>query len=225
MTAITIDGPSAAGKSTLAKAIAQRLNFLYVDTGALYRAIALTVLRAGVYPKNEEAVSALLPDIALELRHDNGEQVVMLDGEDVSEAVRDEKVGLAASDVSAHPQVRDFLLETQRKIAQENNVIMDGRDIGTVVLPKADIKIFLTASPADRAHRRYEQILQRGEKADYDIVLKDVEQRDYNDSHRSASPLRKAEGAIEVVTNGFTFEQSLELLLSVIQERLPQKSG
>lgn len=220
-TSIAIDGPSGAGKSTLARALAERIGFLYVDTGALYRAVGLATLRAGKDPKNLEQVAALLPDIKLSLAHEGGVQQVYLGEEDVSAAIRGEEVGLAASDVSAHPPVRAFLLETQRRLSRENNVIMDGRDIGTVVLPAADIKIFLTATPEERARRRYEEILARGEKANYDLVLKDIEQRDYNDSHRAAAPLRRADDAIEVVTTGFTFEQSLELLLSVIQERLP----
>lgn len=220
MISIAIDGPSGAGKSTLAQSLAARLSYLYVDTGALYRAVGLAALRAGRDTKDQEAVAALLPDLRLSLTHGGGGQHVYLDGEDVSRAIREEEVGLAASDVSAHPPVRAFLLETQRRLARENDVIMDGRDIGTVVLPGADIKIFLTATPEERARRRYEELLARGEKASYDTVLADVQQRDHNDSNRAAAPLRRADDAIEVVTTGFTFEQSLELLLSVIQERL-----
>lgn len=219
MISIAIDGPSGAGKSTLAQSLAARLSYLYVDTGALYRAVGLAALRAGRDTKDQEAVAALLPDLRLSLTHGGG-QHVYLDGEDVSRAIREEEVGLAASDVSAHPPVRAFLLETQRRLARENDVIMDGRDIGTVVLPDADVKIFLTATPEERARRRYEELLARGEKASYDTVLADVQQRDHNDSNRAAAPLRRADDAIEVVTTGFTFEQSLELLLSVIQERL-----
>lgn len=223
MTSISIDGPSGAGKSTLARALAERIGYLYVDTGALYRAVGLAVLRAGRDTKNLEEVAALLPDLKISLAHEDGAQRVYLDGEDVSAAIREEAVGLAASDVSAHPPVRAFLLETQRRLARENDVIMDGRDIGTIVLPDADIKIYLTATPEERARRRYDELLARGEKANYETVLEDVQQRDYNDSHRTAAPLRKADDAIEVVTTGFTFEQSLELLLSVIQDRLPTK--
>ncbi len=223
MTSIAIDGPSGAGKSTLAQALAARTGFLYVDTGALYRAIGLAALRARVDPKDEAEVEKVLPVIDLALRHVDGKQRILLDGEDVSEAIREEKVGIAASDVSAHPSVRAFLLDTQRRLARETNVIMDGRDIGTVVLPRANVKIFLTATSEERARRRYEELLARGDKASYDKVLKDIEKRDYNDSHRAAAPLRRAEDAIEVVTTGFTFDQSLELLLSVIQERLPKE--
>lgn len=222
MIAVAIDGPSGAGKSTLSRRLAQALGFLYVDTGALYRAIGLAVLRAGKDTKNPAQVEAELPHIDLALRHVNGEQRVFLDGEDVSEAIREEWVSMAASDVSAHPAVRAFLLETQRRLARENNVIMDGRDIGTVVLPHADIKIFLTASVEDRAQRRYHQLRHAGLPADLATIREDVRQRDYNDSHRAAAPLKKAEDAVAVDTTGFEFNQSYQRLLQLIRERLPE---
>ena len=223
MISIAIDGPSGAGKSTLSRSLAEKLGFLYVDTGAMYRAVGLAALRAGVSAKEGQAVSALLPEIEVSLRHENGVQRVFLDGEDVTDAIRAEEVSMAASDVSAHPAVRAFLLDTQRRLAQENNVIMDGRDIGTVVLPGADLKIFLTATAEDRAQRRYEELLAKGMKVSFEKVLEDVKQRDYNDSHRAAAPLKKAEDAIELVTTGNSFEQSFAQLYTLISENLPRR--
>ncbi len=221
MISIAIDGPSGAGKSTLSRALAERLGFLYVDTGALYRAVGLAARRAGVPTKDAAAVEALLPAISVGLQHENGVQKVYLNSEDVSAAIRAEEMGMAASDVSAHPAVRAFLLETQRRLARENNVIMDGRDIGTVVLPGADLKIFLTADAEDRAKRRFEELRAKGMEADYETVLADVKQRDYNDSHRAASPLKRADDAVDAVTTGNSFAQSLELLHSLIQAKFP----
>ena len=217
--AIAIDGPSGAGKSTLARALAQRCGFLYVDTGAMYRAVGLYTLEHGADPKDGEAVQALLPDIHLALRHENGEQHILLNGRDVTRDVRREDVGMAASGVSAHPPVRAFLLETQRRLARENSVVMDGRDIGTVVLPDAEIKIFLTAAPEERARRRCEQLREQGQSADYDEVLRDVRRRDENDTTRAVSPLRQAEDAVLVDTTGNTFEQSLARLSALIDEK------
>ncbi|MDL2325297.1 (d)CMP kinase [Ruminococcaceae bacterium OttesenSCG-928-A16] len=220
MNSIAIDGPSGAGKSSLSRKIAEELGYIYVDTGALYRSIGLAVLQAGKNTKKADEIEALLPQIDLALRHVDGEQRVFLGSEDVSEAIREEAVSMAASDVSAHPAVRAFLLETQRRLARENNVIMDGRDIGTVVLPNANIKIYLTATVEDRAMRRTLQLREAGKQADYETVKKDVEQRDYNDSHRAAAPLKQADDAVLVDTTGLEFEQSLALLLSLIKERL-----
>ncbi|MDL2253349.1 (d)CMP kinase [Ruminococcaceae bacterium OttesenSCG-928-I18] len=222
MVSIAIDGPSGAGKSTLSRALAKKLGLLYVDTGAMYRAVGLAALRAGAPTKNADAVESLLPHTEVSLRHLGGAQQVFLNGEDVSKTIRAEEVSMAASDVSAHPAVRAFLLDTQRRLAKENDVIMDGRDIGTVVLPKAELKIFLTATAEDRAQRRYEELLAKGMQADYQKVLEDVKQRDYNDSHRAAAPLKKAEDAVELVTTGNSFEQSLEQLYALILQRLPQ---
>ncbi len=224
MISIAIDGPSGAGKSTLSKNLSKKLGFVYVDTGALYRAVGLFVLRAGKNPKEEAEVVRLLLDMQVNLAYESGEQQVFLNGENVSGEIRREDVSMAASDVSAHGGVRAFLLQTQRRLAQENNVVMDGRDIGTVVLPKANLKIFLTATPEDRAQRRYEELLNRGVKAQYETVLADVKKRDYNDTNRSEAPLKKAEDAVEVITTGNSFEKSVQVLYDVIVQNLPELS-
>ncbi len=216
---VAIDGPSGAGKSTLAKRLAAHYGFLYVDTGAMYRAIGLYARRSGKDTKDREAVAGLLPEIALSLRYEDGAQHIYLNGEDVSQAIRQEEVGMAASDVSAHPEVRAFLLETQRGFARENSVLMDGRDIGTVVLPDAEVKIFLTATPEERARRRHRELLEKGQAADYDTVLRDVRQRDYNDSHRAAAPLRQAQDAILVDTTHDDFEQAFCRLCAIIDAK------
>ncbi len=221
MTAIAIDGPAGAGKSTIAKLLAQELGFIYVDTGALYRAIGLYVTRQGVDPKNAAAVEPLLGDIALELRYVDGDQRVMLCGEDVSDAIRLPAMSMAASDVSAIPAVRAFLLDRQKEIACHNHVVMDGRDIGTVILPDAQIKIFLTATAEDRAERRRNQLLKKGIEADYDEILRDVKERDYNDSHRAIAPLKQASDAFLIDTTGNTLEKTTNLILQFVKERLP----
>lgn len=218
---IAIDGPSGAGKSTLARYAAKELGFLYVDTGAIYRTLALFTLRQGVDPADGAAVTALLPQAAISLAYgEDGLQHMFLQGEDVTEAIRQHAVSAAASQVSAIPAVRDYLLEAQRCLAREHNVVMDGRDIGTVVLPQAQVKIFLTATPEDRAQRRYEELLRRGQTPEYGQVLQDVKERDFRDSHRSAAPLRQAEDALLLDTTGCAFEESAERLLSLIKERL-----
>ena len=216
---VAIDGPSGAGKSTLAKRLAAHYGFLYVDTGAMYRAIGLYARRSGKDTKDRAAVAGLLPEIALSLRYEDGAQHIYLNGEDVSQAIRQEEVGMAASDVSAHPEVRAFLLETQRGFARESSVLMDGRDIGTVVLPDAEVKIFLTATPEERARRRHRELLEKGQAADYDTVLRDVRQRDYNDSHRAAAPLRQAEDAVLVDTTHDDFEQAFRRLCAIIDAK------
>ncbi|CAB1246963.1 cytidylate kinase [Ruminococcaceae bacterium BL-6] len=220
MTAIAIDGPAGAGKSSIARRIAGRLGYIYVDTGALYRAIGLHVLRGSADPAKEESVRPFLDGLQVSLKFVGGEQRVFLNGEDVSQEIRTAPVSRAASQVSAIPAVRAFLLSLQRDIAGENDVVMDGRDIGTVVLPNAPIKIFLTASPEERARRRYEQMRKKGMEADYSQVLQDMKMRDYSDSHREISPLVRADDAILVDTTGNTLEQSVEQLLSLILERL-----
>ena len=218
---IAVDGPSGAGKSTLAKLLAKELGFLYVDTGAIYRTVGLKACREGVDPEDGAAVTALLPGLNIELKYgEDGLQHMYLDGEDVTDAIRRHEISRYASCVSAIPAVRDFLLERQRELARTHDVIMDGRDIGTVVLPRADVKIFLTASPEDRARRRYEELRQRGQEADYDTVLRDVIQRDERDTRRSAAPLRRAEDALLVDTTGNSLEESLGVLLDTIKERL-----
>lgn len=220
MISIAIDGPSGAGKSTLARRLAAVLGYIYVDTGAMYRTIGLFALQNGVDPKNEAAVTALLPQIQMSLQYVDGAQHMFLNGADVSAQIRTEEVGMAASGVSAHGAVRAYLLDTQRNFAKTDNIIMDGRDIGTVVLPRANIKIFLTASAEERASRRYKELLEKGAKADYDTVLADVHARDYNDSHRAIAPLKAAEDAVVVDTTGIDFEASFALLLKTIKERV-----
>ena len=218
---IAIDGPSGAGKSTLAKFIAAQLNYLYVDTGAIYRTVGLYAKRNNVDPQNGPAVAALLDSIHIDMKYgDDGLQHMYLNGEDVTAAIRQHEISKYASDVSAIPQVRAFLLDMQRSFARTNHVVMDGRDIGTVVLPNAQVKVYLTADPEDRARRRYDELLQRGQQADYETVLKDLIQRDYNDSHRAIAPLKQAEDALLLDTTGNTLEQSKELLLNTVKERL-----
>ena len=201
MISIAIDGPSGAGKSSLAKALAKDLGYVYVDTGAMYRSIGLYAVRAGVDPHDADAVAALLPQVKLGIRLIDGAQHIYLNGEDVSTAIRTEEVGMAASAVGANPAVRAFLLEMQRDMARTQNILMDGRDIGTVVLPNATVKIFLTATPEARAERRYKELLMKGEKHDYQNVLADVRARDYQDTHRAAAPLRQAEDACLLYTS------------------------
>ena len=223
MISVAIDGPSGAGKSTIARAVARELGFLYIDTGALYRSIGFFVLESGRDPRKKEDVEACLSGIRLELRHVDGIQRVFLNEQDVSEKIRTPAVSMAASQVSAVPEVRAFLLELQRSMARENNVIMDGRDIGTVVLPDAGLKIFLTAAPEDRARRRFEELAAKGEAVTYEEVLRDVLQRDYNDTHRDISPLRQAADAVLADTTGFPLERSVALIRSLVEERLAGK--
>lgn len=217
---IAIDGPAGAGKSTIAKTAAKQLGFIYVDTGALYRAVGYYVLNKNIDPKNEEKVTGILDEINVCLKFVDNEQRVFLNEEDVSGKIRTPEISMYASAVSAHPSVRQFLFETQRKLARENDVIMDGRDIGTVVLPNADVKIFLTASPEERARRRYEELVLKGEKVNYDDILKDVITRDYNDSHRATAPLKQADDAILLDTTGNELEKSVQLVISTIKEHL-----
>lgn len=216
MISVAIDGPSGAGKSSMARRLAADLGYTYVDTGAMYRAIGLYVRRAGADTKDPAAVEALLPQIQLDIRLQDGAQHILLNGEDVTEAVRAEDIGLAASDVSAYPAVRSFLLDTQRNLAASRDVLMDGRDIGTVVLPNATVKIYLTASADARARRRLAELLEKGKQTDYATVLADIEQRDYQDTHRAVAPLRQAEDAILVDTSDIGIEESFALLKKTI---------
>ncbi|BFJ84213.1 (d)CMP kinase [Ruthenibacterium sp. CLA-JM-H11] len=220
MIAIAIDGPSGAGKSTLARRLAAWFGYIYVDTGAMYRTVGLCAVKNGVNPKDADGVAALLPRTEIRLAYQDGTQHVFLNGEDVSGQIRTEQISMAASDVSAIPAVRAFLLDTQRSLAEKNNVLMDGRDIGTVILPHAQIKIFLTASPEERARRRYEELQARGETVSYETVLEDVRRRDDQDSNRALAPLKPAPDAVLVDTTGCSFEESFERLKQVIQERL-----
>lgn len=219
MISVAIDGPSGAGKSSLAKRLAKDLGYVYVDTGAMYRSIGLYAVRAGVDPKDEAAVTALLPQIKLAIRLMDGAQHIYLNGEDVSDAIRAENIGMAASAVSAHPPVRAFLLDTQRELAADQNILMDGRDIGTVVLPEAELKIFLTASPEERARRRCQELELRGTPEPYEKVLADIQRRDYNDTHRSAAPLRQAEDAVLLDTTHLDFDGALQAVEALIRER------
>lgn len=217
---IAIDGPAGAGKSTIAKEVAKRLQFIYVDTGALYRAVGLYAVRSGVETTDKTEVIKLLPQIDISLKFVNSEQRVFLNGEDVSTDIRLPEISMAASNVSAIPTVREFLFDLQRKLAKENDVIMDGRDIGTVVLPDAQVKIFLTASPEERARRRKEQLELAGNVVDYDKLLEEIKQRDYNDSHREIAPLKPAEDSVTIDTTGNELEQSIELLYNHIKSRI-----
>ena len=216
MVSIAIDGPSGAGKSSLAKALAKDLGYVYVDTGAMYRSIGLYAVRAGADPHDADAVAALLPGIKLDIRLLDGTQHVYLNGEDVSTAIRAENIGMAASAVAAHPAVRTFLLDTQRGLAESQNILMDGRDIGTVVLPNATVKIFLTATAEARAERRAKELAEKGQPADLATVLADIRQRDYQDSHRAVAPLKQAEDAILVDTSDIGLQESFDLLKRTI---------
>ena len=224
MISIAIDGPSGAGKSTISRTVAGKLGYLYVDTGALYRTIGLYVLRNGSDPKNEQQVQTLLPQLQVNMGYQDGIQQMFLQGENVTDQIRTPEVSMAASGVSAHSCVRAYLLDLQRRLARENNVIMDGRDIGTVVLPDADVKIFLTASSAVRAKRRFNELIAKGEDITYEKVLDDVEKRDYADSHLAISPLKQAEDAIIADTSELNFEESVALIQKIIAEHLEKKA-
>ena len=215
---VAIDGPAGAGKSAIARAAAKDLGFIYVDTGALYRAIGLFALRSGVNPASSEQVLPLLTKISEELRFIGGEQRVFLNGEDVSDLIRTEEVSAAASGVSAIPQVRAFLYHTQRDIAEKNSVIMDGRDIGTAILPDAEVKIFLTAAPEARARRRVNQLREKGIAADYDDVLAEITQRDKNDTSRAAAPLAMAADATLIDNTDMTLEESINAVKKLVAE-------
>ncbi|MGN0689995.1 MAG: (d)CMP kinase [Oscillospiraceae bacterium] len=220
---IAIDGPAGAGKSTIARAAATKLGFIYVDTGALYRSIGLYCLEKGIETTDETAVSDVLSEINVELRYIDNIQKVLLNGKDVSEDIRKPECSMAASNVSAIPNVRAFLLDLQQKMAKENNVIMDGRDIGTVILPNAEVKIFLTASPEERANRRYKELVEKGNNPDYNELLAEINQRDYNDMHRKTAPLKQADDAILFDTTTLDKESVVEELLSIISSKLGDK--
>lgn len=216
---IAIDGPAGAGKSTVAKGVAAKLGYIYVDTGALYRAIGVYALRAGVDTKDGDGVSALLPEINVELKFIDGVQHVFLNGEDVSVEIRTPDASMAASNVSAIPSVRSFLFDLQRNIASKNDCIMDGRDIGTVVLPNAQVKIFLTADPEERAMRRYKELIVKDPDVKYDDVLADLKVRDYQDSHREIAPLKPAKDSVVYNTTGNSLEESIEKVINIIKEK------
>jgi len=217
---IAIDGPSGAGKSTMAKIISKKLGMLYLDTGSMYRAVALKAIRQGIDTRDREKVAAIMPDIRIDISYVAGSQRVFLDGEDITGSIRTNEVSMGASNVSAFPDVRERLVELQRKIADNTGVIMDGRDIGTHVLPNADVKIFLTASVEERARRRYEELKEKGllDKT-LDQLIEEIKTRDYNDSTRQHSPLRQAEDAILLDTSHLNIDQAVQKILEIIDKR------
>ena len=223
MISVAVDGPAGAGKSTICRQAAEQLGFVYVDTGALYRSVGLFVLRRGGDPTDSAGVESLLEGLRVDLRFEQGEQRVLLDGEDVTALIRTPEVSMAASQVSAIPAVRKFLFETQRRLAREHDVVMDGRDIGTVVLPDATVKIFLTAPLKVRAQRRHLELIEKGQPVEFDAVYREMEQRDYNDSHRSAAPLRQADDAVLLDNGGLTLAQSVERMVAIVHENIAAK--
>lgn len=219
MIRIAIDGPSGSGKSTLAKAVAKELGIIYVDTGALYRTIGYHVYQSGKDPRNENEVASLLPDINIELKYENGSQRVILNGEDLGDKIRLPQMSMYASAVSAIPAVRRFLLEMQKSLARENSVVMDGRDIGTVIIPDADLKIFLTASVETRAQRRTIELLEKGVDARYEDVIADMIARDQQDKNRDIAPALPAEDAVIFDNSDMTVEESLKEIVRLVNER------
>lgn len=216
---VAIDGPSGAGKSTVARAAAARLGYVYVDTGAMYRAIGLAVCRRGISGDDTAGIVATLPAVELAIRYEDGVQHILLCGEDVSDAIRTPEIAQYASKVSAVPEVRQFLLETQRNMAKNGNVLMDGRDIGTVILPDAPVKIFLTASAEKRAERRYLELVEKGQQVTREGVLHDVVARDRQDMTRQTAPLKQAEDAVLLDTSDMTLEESIGAVLRIIREK------
>ena len=218
---VAIDGPAGAGKSTISRAAAKELGYIYIDTGALYRTVGLNAMRKGADVNDSESVVATLTDdLKVELRFIDGEQRMFLCGEDVSDKIRTPEASSAASKVSAVPEVRKYLFDLQKDLAKNNNCIMDGRDIGTVVLPDAKVKIFLTASPEARAQRRYKELTEKGMDVKYDDVLADMIKRDYDDSHRAIAPLKQADDAVLADTSDCTLEESIELIIKIIKDNI-----
>ncbi len=220
MISVAIDGPAGAGKSTVAKAAAEKLGFIYVDTGALYRAIGLKFSNCGYDRDSDMPIDGILSNTKIDIAFENGEQHVYLDGKDVSSLIRTPEASMMASAVSSKPEVRAFLLEMQRELARKNNVIMDGRDIGTVVLPNAQVKIFLTASVRERALRRYRELTEKGMKVELSEIEEDIKTRDYNDSHREIAPLKPAEDSILADTTGNNLEESTQMVVKIIKDKL-----
>ena len=220
MYSIAIDGPAGAGKSTIAKTIAKKLEFIYVDTGAMYRAMALYFIRHEIDPKDEEAINKACPDIHVSINYEDGVQQVLLNGENVNGLIRTEEVGNMASKTSAYKMVRATLLDLQRDLAKTANILMDGRDIGTTILPNAEVKIFLTASAKTRASRRYLELTEKGEACDMDEIMKDIVDRDERDMNRAVSPLKKAEDAVLVDSSEMGIDEVVESILSVYRKRV-----
>ena len=219
---IAVDGPSGAGKSTVAKMIAEELDCVYVDTGAMYRTIGLYASRNGIDKTDTEAICRMLDGISFEIRYYDGVQHMILNGEDVTSLIRTQEISMYASAVSSVPEVREFLIIPQRKFAEENNVVMDGRDIGTVILPEADVKIFLTSSPEARARRRYIELLSKGQEADYDTILAQTIERDLNDSTRAVAPLKPAEDAVTLDNTELDIQQTFDAALEIIKSKVPE---
>ena len=218
---VAIDGPAGAGKSTISRKAAAELGYIYIDTGALYRTVGLNAIRKGADLQSDESIIATLTDdVKVELRFIDGEQRMFLNGEDVSDKIRTPEASSAASKVSAVPEVRKYLFDLQKDLAKNNNCIMDGRDIGTVVLPDAKVKIFLTATPEARAQRRYDVLIEKGMDVKYDDVLADMIKRDYDDSHRAIAPLKQADDAILADTSGNTLEESIALIIKIIKDNI-----
>ena len=220
--AIAIDGPAGAGKSTIAKALAKELGFRYVDTGAIYRTVAYFLDLLGVSPKDVDGVERYIDELTIVIEYDEeGKQHMLMNGMDVSDEIRTQDISQKASLVSAHAVVREVLLDMQRDVARKHNVIMDGRDIGTVVLPKADVKIFLTAAPEVRAKRRYDELIARGQKANLETILKEIKQRDYQDTHREIAPLKMARDSIKLDTSDLDIEGVLAEMKRIIAGKIP----
>ena len=222
---IAIDGPSGSGKSSLARAVAKKLQIIYVDTGALYRTVGLYIKRRGIDPSDTAEVIAALPDLSLSMTYEKGEQHIYLEGQDVGDTIRTPEIAMYASKVSAIPEVRAFLLDTQRSIAEKNSVIMDGRDIGTVILPNANVKIFLTASNEARARRRVAELHEKGIEANYEDILRDMALRDKNDRTRAVAPAIPAEDAVFLDNSDLTAEETVTAVLRIIAEKTAEKSA
>ena len=220
MISVAIDGPSGAGKSSISKTVAKNLGFIHVDTGALYRALAYTAIKNSVNLSDEISLENLLKTTKVKIKHINGVQSVFVNDEDVTGKIRTEEVSMGASNISKIPIIRDFLLGLQRKIAEENNVVMDGRDIATVVLPNADVKIFLTASPEKRAERRYKELLEKDKNIVYNDIIEDIIKRDYQDEHREIAPLKAAADSVLVDTSDLSFDESVQKITEVIEAKL-----
>ncbi len=220
MISVAIDGPSGAGKSSISKTVAKKLGFIHVDTGALYRALAYTFIKNGINLGDEISIENLLKTTNVKIKHINGVQSVFVNDENITGSIRTEEVSMGASNISKMPIIRSFLLGLQRQIAAENNVIMDGRDIGTVVLPNADVKIFLTASPQKRAERRYKELLEKNENIVYNDIIEDIIKRDYQDEHREIAPLKPAEDSVLVDTSDLNFDESVQKITEVIEAKI-----